>query len=325
MLRGELEQAAMVMTTAIDDKTARKRAWRLAVLDALAIALSSPVLVTAVSAPAIAVILASVPQVAVFVPEPMREVTLVIDGLQGLSGDLTQGADGTNGQEVDEPAPETPSPTASTAPPANKGDEARGDAVADQNPGDHPPSPPPQPSAVTNPDNPAAPTSPPESTPSNEAADATQGTSQGAAEGAGTTPGATASAEARPARKPGRSGKCAEPNPAIHKVADTTWSVERSLIDYYTESMDRFNSLGYSHKWEDETGEKGWQIGGFGCSSPLWKAGLRSQDVIQAVNGKKTYNVLQLIGIWISQRKKEDFEVHLLRRGEPVVLSYKVL
>lgn len=315
----------MVMTTAIDDKTAARRAWRLAVFDALAIALSSPLLVTAVSAPAIAVILASVPQVAVFVPQPIREVSLVIDGLQGFSGDLTQGADGTDGLEVEEPAPEVPSPTPSTAPPADKGDEAHGDAVADANPGDKPPSPPPQPSAVINPDKPAPPQADPNATPSNEAADATHGNAEGAGQGAGATPDATAATEAKPARKPGRSGKCAEPNPAIRKVADATWSVERTLIDYYTESMDRFNSLGYSHKWEDDAGEKGWQIGGFGCSSPLWKAGLRSQDVIQSVNGKKTYNVLQLIGIWISQRKKEDFEVRLLRKGEPIVLSYKVL
>jgi hypothetical protein len=315
----------MVMTTAIDDKTAARRAWRVAVLDALAIALSSPVLVTAVSAPAIAVILASVPQVAVFVPEPIREVSLVIDGLQGISGDLTQGADGTDGQEVEEEAPEAPTPTPSTAPPADKGDEATGDAVADANPGDKPPAPPPQPSAVINPDKPAPPEPDPNASPSNEEADATHGNAEGAGQGAGTTPEATAGTEAKPARKPGRSGKCAEPNPAIHKLADAQWSVQRSLIDYYTESMDRFNSLGYSHKWEGENGEKGWQIGGFGCSSPLWKAGLRSQDVIQEVNGKKTNNVLQLIGIWISQRKKEDFVVHLLRKGEPIVLSYKVL
>ena len=315
----------MVMTTAIDDKTARRRAWRLAVFDALAIALSSPLLVTAVSAPAIAVILASVPQVAAFVPEPLREVSLVIDGLQGISGDLTQGADGTDGLEVDDPAPETHAPTASRAPPADKGDEANGDAVADANPGDKPPSPPPQPSAVINPDKPAPPAADPNASPSNEAADATHGNADGAGQGTGTTPNATDGTEAKPARKPGRSGKCAEPNPAIRKVADATWSVQRDLIDYYTATMDRFNSLGYSHKWDGEDGSKGWQIGGFGCSSPLWKAGLRSQDVIQEVNGKKTYNVLQLIGIWISQRKKEDFVVHVLRKGEPVVLSYKVL
>lgn len=310
----------MLVTTATDEASARRRAWRLAILDALAIALSSPFLVTVVSVPAIAVILASVPQVAVFVPEPVREVALVMDGMIGLSDELTQGADGVDGAELEEEAPVIAPPTPDAAAPGTQGDEAKGDAVADANPGDKPKSPPAMPPGGEAASEPAS-----ADPPSHEAADATQGSADAAGDGAGTTPEAAGQADAKPPRKSGRSGKCAEPNPAIAKLGDTMWSVQRDLIDYYTANMERFNSLGYSHKWEDESGAKGWQIGGFGCSSPLWKAGLRSQDVIQEVNGKKTNNVVQLIGIWISQRKKADFEVRVLRKGEPVVLSYRVL
>lgn len=322
----------MVLTTATDDATARRRAWALAIFDALAIALASPLLVTAVSAPAIAVILSSVPQVAAFVPEPVREVTLVMDGLQGISGDLTQGADGKDGVELDEEAPLVVPPVPDLAPPAPEPAEPQDDAVADATPAEPRPKPKPPVDQVENPNLPTLPEPAPEPTvapepttepatpPDEPAAEPTPPAVDGA------TPDATgAAAPATPPRKPGRSAKCAETNPAIHKVASTTWTVERTLVDYYASSMDRFNSLGYSHKWTDDTGQKGWQIGGFGCSSPLWKAGLRSQDVIQLVNGKKTNNVLQLFGIWMSQRNKAKFEVQVLRKGKPMVLSYQIL
>lgn len=116
---------------------------------------------------------------------------------------------------------------------------------------------------------------------------------------------------------------CQEPHPQIEKVADGTWTIQRDLIDYYTSSIAVFNTLGYSRKYE-EGDQKGWYIAGFGCKSPLYKAGLRSKDVVQAINGRKTNNVLQIFGIWTTMRKKGDFEVQVLRKGKVVLLHYKV-
>jgi hypothetical protein len=122
-----------------------------------------------------------------------------------------------------------------------------------------------------------------------------------------------------------RTTSCDDPHPQVEKVEEGLWIVQRELIDYYTSSIAVFNTLGWSRKYEDETGEKGWEIGGFGCKSPLWKAGLRSRDVVQLVNGKKTNNVLQIIGIWLGSKKKGDYEVQVLRKGQVLKLKYKVV
>jgi hypothetical protein len=117
---------------------------------------------------------------------------------------------------------------------------------------------------------------------------------------------------------------CAEPHPQIKQVDSTHWRVEKDLVEYYTSSIPIFNTLGYSRKY-DENGQKGWLIGGFGCKGPLYKAGLRSKDVIQEVNGKKTNTVAQIIGLWLFSKKKGVFEVKLLRKGKPMTFYYDVI
>ena len=117
---------------------------------------------------------------------------------------------------------------------------------------------------------------------------------------------------------------CSEPHPQITQIDPTHWRVEKDLVEYYTSSIPIFNTLGYSKKY-DENGEKGWLIGGFGCKGPLYKAGLRSKDVIQEVNGKKTNTVAQIIGLWLFSKKKGLFEVKLLRKGKPMTLYYDVI
>lgn len=117
---------------------------------------------------------------------------------------------------------------------------------------------------------------------------------------------------------------CTEPHPQIRQLDGTHWEVEKDLVEYYTSSIPIFNTLGYSKKY-DENGVKGWLIGGFGCKGPLYKAGLRSKDVIQEVNGKKTNTVAQIIGLWLFSKKKGTFEVKLLRKGKPMTLYYEVI
>ncbi len=118
--------------------------------------------------------------------------------------------------------------------------------------------------------------------------------------------------------------KCGEPHPNIDKVADDRFVIGKDLIDFYTSSMDRFNSLGWSHR-HHEDGQKGWYVGGFGCKSVLWKGGLRNRDVVQSVNGRNTNNALQIISLWAFMKKKGDFEVKVLRGGDTVTLHYTVI
>jgi hypothetical protein len=135
-------------------------------------------------------------------------------------------------------------------------------------------------------------------------------------------------AEARPKSAPSRGDRtkqrCGEAFPGVTKVADDSFHIDREVVDYYTASIARLNTLGYSRRYEE--GEvKGWMVGGFGCKSPLWHGGLRARDVVQVVNGKKTNNVLQIFGLWAGQRNKDQFEVTVLRKGKLVTLHYTIV
>jgi hypothetical protein len=118
--------------------------------------------------------------------------------------------------------------------------------------------------------------------------------------------------------------KCGEPHPEIEKVKDHHFVIQRSLIDFYTQSIERLNTLGWSKKYEGED-QKGWYISGFGCKSPLWKGGLRNRDVVQSLNGRKTNNVVQIIAIWATMKKKGAFEIKVWRKGKEVTLHYTVV
>jgi hypothetical protein len=238
------------------------------------------------------ILLRDFPQLSVLMPEPARRVTLAVGGLPSAADVLSEGADGDDDEaEVAEP-PDAP-PPASAPPPAP--------AVAQADVGTPAPAPSAEPAATEPTPAPPAEPAPPPQPKDDEAV-----------------------AEAR-ARKKGRSGKCGEPHPDIVEVEPGHWEIQRSLVEYYGSSVERFNSLGYSRRYEGEDGTKGWQVGGFGCQSPLWKAGLRSKDVLQAINGRKTNNVVQLFGIWLGQRNKDDFVLEILRKDRPLTLHYTLV
>jgi hypothetical protein len=56
----------------------------------------------------------------------------------------------------------------------------------------------------------------------------------------------------------------------------------------------------------------------------LYKAGLRSKDVIQLVNGHKTNNLAQIIGLWLTSKRYGDFEIVFWRKGQIITHTYTV-
>lgn len=122
-------------------------------------------------------------------------------------------------------------------------------------------------------------------------------------------------------KKAKKTRDCGGPHEDIAKVDDDKWTIERSLVRYYTSTIPRFNSLGWSRA-HDEDGQKGWYISGFSCKSPLYKGGLRPRDVVQSVNGKPTNTMLQIFGAYTRMGTTKNFEVKVLRRGKVVTLNY---
>lgn len=145
------------------------------------------------------------------------------------------------------------------------------------------------------------------------------------AKGAGDAMAKAAAARDRAlANKHRRSKKCDPSHPEVAPIANAHWSVTRKTVDYYTSSIKRFNSLGWSGPYDsDET--HGWKIGGFSCNSPLYHAGLRRGDVILTVNDKPTRTWLQVFGLYRKLRRHNQFRVVLLRKGEQKVLEYTLV
>ncbi len=127
-------------------------------------------------------------------------------------------------------------------------------------------------------------------------------------------------------RRRARSAKCAKPHPNVKEGPDGVVEVDRSLVRYYTKSLERFMELGYSEPYK-RNGVKGFYIGGFGCTSPVYKAGFRRGDMLITVNGKKTRTWVGVFLLYKKLRKQTDFEVLLMRRGDdtPRKMHFRVV
>ena len=146
-----------------------------------------------------------------------------------------------------------------------------------------------------------------------------EGDTDGTADGEG-------DGSANSTKKKGKSNRCATPHPNVRTGADGIIEVDRTLVEYYTASLNRFMELGYSEPYE-RNGIKGFFIGGFGCTSPVYKAGLRRGDVLMTVNGKNTRTWVGVYLLYKKLRKETDFEVQVLRKGqtEPTMLRFRVV
>lgn len=128
-----------------------------------------------------------------------------------------------------------------------------------------------------------------------------------------------------PGRRPTRRARdCAAPHPHVRVAGDGIVEIDRSLVDEYTASLDAFMRLGYSRPY-DEEGVKGWYIAGFGCTSPVYKAGFRRADVLLSVNGRNTRSWVGVYLLYQRLKNREDFEVSVLRGGKPLTLQFRVV
>lgn len=128
----------------------------------------------------------------------------------------------------------------------------------------------------------------------------------------------------RPGKRSGKSKQCDKPHPQIHPGGDGIVEIDRSLVDEYTRNLESFMKLGYSRPF-DEEGVEGWYISGFSCASPVAKAGFKRGDVLLTVNGKKTRSWVGVFMLYQRLKNKDDFEVELVRKGEPVTLRFRVV
>ncbi|MEQ1568684.1 MAG: hypothetical protein ABMA64_23800, partial [Myxococcota bacterium] len=131
-------------------------------------------------------------------------------------------------------------------------------------------------------------------------------------------------ARAATARKPRKNRACDAPHPQVRQRPDGVVEIDRALVDEYTANLEAFMKLGFSKPFEED-GVKGWYVSGFGCTSPVYKAGFRRADVLLSVNGKPTRSWVGVFMLYQKLKNRSEFEIALMRKGAPMTIRFEVV
>lgn len=104
----------------------------------------------------------------------------------------------------------------------------------------------------------------------------------------------------------------------------STWAVERVLIEFYATHLKELYAQGsvWTHKGPDGKPD-GFKVGLSKCSV-VKQAGLRSGDIVTRINDRKISTIPGAIAAYFDLRNEPVLQVHVTRKGKPVVLSYQL-
>jgi len=163
----------------------------------------------------------------------------------------------------------------------------------------------------------------PRSTPAPAAADA-----PAAAENTGTAPSrkssvsenrasreGTGSATTEGSGKPPRGKKkpCDQLD-EVTQLSDTSWMVERELLDWYATHLRELDRLAGVVTHKDEHGDPDGARLWLPRCSYLKQGGFRHGDIVRTVNGRTLHTIPQGVKAWIAERKAKKLTVVLTRR-----------
>ncbi|MBT3219405.1 MAG: PDZ domain-containing protein [Proteobacteria bacterium] len=113
--------------------------------------------------------------------------------------------------------------------------------------------------------------------------------------------------------------------PEIQKTGAFSYTVERDFVDDYTSSFAKINSLGWVEQHKNSRGKAdGFTVHGVSSSNPLYYGGIRSGDVIHAVNDRPVKNMFQALAAYGDLRKADLIELDITRSSEPLELEYQI-
>ncbi len=111
----------------------------------------------------------------------------------------------------------------------------------------------------------------------------------------------------------------------IVQINDTTWRIERDLLDWYAGHLRQLEKeVGVaSHRGPD--GKRDGARLYLPRCSVLKQGGLRNRDVINRVNGKKVNTIPQGVATWLAVRNDRVLKVELTRKdGTQLVHKYRL-
>ena len=112
---------------------------------------------------------------------------------------------------------------------------------------------------------------------------------------------------------------------AIVQVNGNRYTVQQDLFEQYSHDLQAAMSLAWVG-WHRTAGKiDGFVVRRIRCGSPLYEAGLRNGDVIQAINGNRIDNYADALAFFIKVRRQEAFHLKVRRDGERMRLHYRVV
>lgn len=101
----------------------------------------------------------------------------------------------------------------------------------------------------------------------------------------------------------------------ITQLSDTSWRVERDLLDWYATHLRELDKLAgvVTHK-DDDGKPDGARLWLPRCSY-LKQGGFKHGDIVRSVNGREVYTIPQGVKAWIAERKAKKLTVVLTRRN----------
>lgn len=118
--------------------------------------------------------------------------------------------------------------------------------------------------------------------------------------------------------------KPCEVREGITKVSEDTWSVQRSLVDYYAAHVAELDRQAGSETHYDENKKADGLRLLLGRCSVLKQVGLRHGDIVHTVNGIKVHSLVQAISTWFKLRDASKIEMILTRKGERKTFHFVV-
>ena len=119
----------------------------------------------------------------------------------------------------------------------------------------------------------------------------------------------------------GRKKACEELE-EITQLSDTSWRVERDLLDWYATHLRELDRLAGVVTYEEDGVPAGARLWLPRCSH-LKQGGFKHGDIVRSVNGRPIYTIPQGVKAWIAERKAKKLTVVLTRRnGEERTHTY---
>ncbi len=116
----------------------------------------------------------------------------------------------------------------------------------------------------------------------------------------------------------------AELDAGIKKINDTTFEIDKSLVDKVTANPMAFMRGARIVPAMKNGKPQGIKLYAIRPSSPYAKLGLTNGDTLQSINGFELTSAEKGLEIYAKLREATSLEVDVLRRGKPVTLKYTI-